>query len=520
MNNIWRSSDIDSHEFTLTSNYDGPFNYVTGFFYGKGEDPYSQWRIEKSAYRPGLQGQSATAARQYQFLESNCTNDLLEARGLPLLDANKDGTISTAEQQATRTTDDGATGNNYHYYCPGDFPEVMNAGSQAPTGSNIQGLFAVSGETPAWETTAFYVNTTYRLSDEWNFFAGIRHDSTEKALIEASSHQTYDARSGGDGMNYYTRYQDSSANPSCPCAGTTWDDTTWNIGAEYTPRDDFMVYGRISKGARAGGFGLRWTPTDSEELINYEAGIKGLFFDGRLQLATSAFLQDFDKWWVFNPGGNPLPQSAIEPGERPFAGVVETIPGTEISGIEVEAAWRITDDLTLRGFYNYLDSSVGSFNALYTVDRAPDDVSVAPIVDYTYVDNAGNTAVFSGRVFDPKGNQLPNQPEHKYSLTLIYNTPLPIEWGQLELNTTYSFIGHKWMDFANVPRSAIPEYTRWDVRAIWRSPDSKWSVTGYVRNALDQNAVQLWSRVDGVTGPQGTMVHPREVGMSVLWQAF
>ena len=71
VNNVWRSSEVDTHEFTLTSNFDGPFNYVAGFFFGEGEDPFGQWRIEKSTHRPGLQGQQATAARQYQFLESN-----------------------------------------------------------------------------------------------------------------------------------------------------------------------------------------------------------------------------------------------------------------------------------------------------------------------------------------------------------------------------------------------------------------------------------------------------------------
>ncbi len=31
-------------------------------------------------------------------------------------------------------------------------------------------------------------------------------------------------------------------------------------------------------------------------------------------------------------------------------------------------------------------------------------------------------------------------------------------------------------------------------------------------------AIQLWTSIDGASGPQGTLVHPREIGMSVLWQ--
>jgi outer membrane receptor for ferrienterochelin and colicin len=64
----------------------------------------------------------------------------------------------------------------------------------------------------------------------------------------------------------------------------------------------------------------------------------------------------------------------------------------------------------------------------------------------------------------------------------------------------------------------VDAYTRWDVRANWRSADSAWRVTAYVQNILDEAALHMWKPIGAVGSVFGTVVEPREFGIQVSWQ--
>ena len=116
------------------------------------------------------------------------------------------------------------------------------------------------------------------------------------------------------------------------------------------------------------------------------------------------------------------------------------------------------------------------------------------------------------------GNQLVNQPEHKGSLTLAYNAPIPSDMGSLELMTIWNYRSKKYVEPANFEAYAVDAYTRWDLRANWTSPDSAWNVTAYVQNLLDEAALHIWSPREGTGAPFGTIVEPRTFGVRVSWQ--
>jgi len=92
---------------------------------------------------------------------------------------------------------------------------------------------------------------------------------------------------------------------------------------------------------------------------------------------------------------------------------------------------------------------------------------------------------------------------------------VPAEWGSLELLTILNYRSDKFVDVANTERFKVPAYTRWDIRANWRSSSQKYAATFYVTNVLDEIAVQMWSPREGQTSPWGTLVEPREIGLSV-----
>src|SRR4029453_2049812 len=64
---------------------------------------------------------------------------------------------------------------------------------------------------------------------------------------------------------------------------------TWDIGADYQPMQDTLVYGTVSRGYRSGGFNGRATslptqdPYRPEKITNYEVGVKSLFEVGGMR---------------------------------------------------------------------------------------------------------------------------------------------------------------------------------------------------------------------------------------------
>ena len=142
------------------------------------------------------------------------------------------------------------------------------------------------------DTLAAFANVEYRLNDNWRFAGGIRWTEDDKSLV-VRGHYLLDTTLWAPPQAGLPLSLDMTAlwagDNRAPRA---WNATIGHVSAEYTPGDrNVMYYGRISTGYRAGGFeGAEITLQeyfDEETLVNYEAGIKGLFLDDRLQLMAS-----------------------------------------------------------------------------------------------------------------------------------------------------------------------------------------------------------------------------------------
>ena len=87
--------------------------------------------------------------------------------------------------------------------------------------------------------------------------------------------------------------------------------------------------------------------------------------------------------------------------------------------------------------------------------------------------------------------------------------------------STVTFTGEKDADYVNLDEYRLPSYTRWDARAIWDSPNNKWSVSLFAKNLLNQISVQAWFPLEsGGSAPRGTLTDERELGLQVLWQGW
>ncbi len=529
--NYIRSSDQISHEITLISDIDGPLNYTLGYTYLSGGEPY----IYRGFFNGVETGNSnLNNATFYTDTSAACTAGYTNNRLPDAMDpASPDHALTTAWIQGCYGTD-----------WITNYSDVTN-GFTMHNGSGNNGAFYGSTE---YEQAAFYANVEYVLDDEWKLFGGLRYNDDHKehnqndftsafqtTLADGTVVNAYNAIFRGKYINaqangYIGIEKDAKGFP-IPDDRTyndskyaTWKKTTWNIGTEYSPSENMMWYGRISSGYRVGGFsgfgnGIG-EAHDPEEMINYEGGLKGLFYDNAVQIEVSAYFQDFSAFWAQARRLKTPAEIASSPaGSSAFTGESNAVDGTDIAGLEVQGAWQINDRLVLRGFYEHMYSSFGDFDTLYCCTPAG---TSPPGATATFTDaNGANVSLNTTGLVNFGGHSLRMQPENKLSATLTYDVPVNPDWGSLDVTTIMSWRDTMYPDEGNLDIMAIPAYTRWDVRANWVSPSGAYTVTGWVTNVLDLIQVQSYSPRDGngVTAPvNGTVTDARRIGLTFQYQ--
>ena len=535
MSNYLRTSDQQSHEISLVSDNEGPLNYTFGYTFLSGDEPY--------VYRSIMNGVDTGSdiinnADFYKDTTALCEANLEELR-FPWENGRWTSDIVNPGDPSNQLAPGyilGCYGSDYSAY----WSDVTNGGVHI-NGSGIKAGFYGN---VTYEQAAYYGNVEYVLSDQWKVFGGVRYNDDHKEHVQ-NDFSTTSQRTLADGTvvnvvnailrskqyhaqccGYVGLQTDADGNP-IPDDRTladskvkTWRITTWAVGAEYTPTDNLMWYGRISRGYRAGGFAgfgnKLGEAFDPELMINYEGGLKGLFFDDAVQLELSAYFQDFSAFWVqaqrFRTSAELLIDNA---GGSLYIGETHAIDGTDIAGIEAQGAWQISDRLVLRGFYEYMYSSFGDFETNYcctprgTTDQPQITVEVG---GQTFT---GNAPVNFG------GNSLRMQPEHKLSSALTYDVPIPERFGRLDFVGLLSWRDQMYPDESNLDIYAIPAYTRWDIRANWMSPNGRYAVAAWVTNVLDVVQVQSYSPRDGngVSGPiHGSVTDERRIGLTFNYQ--
>lgn len=199
--------------------------------------------------------------------------------------------------------------------------------------------------TNRWETDrlALYAQTDTQLTDSLILSIGARWERFE-----------------GD-------YRDNMGVAASP------DENLWGgqVSLEYHLDEQRMVYGLVSRGYKPGGvngavigFADRAaldpvvsdflegnTTYDTETLLNYEVGFKGLLADDRLRVKASAFYMDRKDIQVKNwYNAGPL-----------FVEFLDNSTRGRNSGVEVETEWLATDQLTLFASAGWLETRTRSF---------------------------------------------------------------------------------------------------------------------------------------------------------------
>ena len=260
------------------------------------------------------------------------------------------------------------------------------------------------------ESTAFYIDGTYEISDQTSISAGFRRTSDEKDFHRLQ-YGTADNPLGSTIQlsefkgpftlpvpvaNFGTNGRDSKK----------WNANTWRLLVEHNLNDDMMAYASASKGFVAGGFAETCGSITScqlyeaEESQSMEIGLKGDFLDGSLRMNAALFSVDYDSLIrsyvvrVVDASGNELQETKIvNNGE------------SQARGIEIEATWLPSDSFRVDFNMGYLAHEYDRY-ALFDVSTlgAPE-----------------GSAAAATRELDLSSLDVPFSPELNFGLSATYD---------------------------------------------------------------------------------------------------
>ncbi len=134
----------------------------------------------------------------------------------------------------------------------------------------------------------------------------------------------------------------------------TFDFFTGRMSLSYRPNEASLIYGTISKGAKAGGyprftnnasFGRPETGYAQTDIVSYELGTKTEVLAGRGFVSMAAFFNDVENEAVFtyDRATNTFPIESFD---------------TESYGVEVEGIFALTDGLDLRAGAAWIETEI------------------------------------------------------------------------------------------------------------------------------------------------------------------
>ena len=296
-------------ELRLTSQYDGPFNWVGGIFYQSDE----------------------TSFNVLQFLG---LLDLFGASVPGVLDNNN--------------------------------PLII---------TNNQDMDSIAG----------FFDFTYDFAETWSVSAGIRYTREEKTFFSrpgtpiilygvTTADYPFDPNDTG-------RFPCSTTNPlDCQVDTQTWNEPTYRLLVSNQFTDDVYGYASFAHGFKSGGYSdqagsglqapLELTRYDPEEADSLEFGIKADLMDNTLRLNTAVFFAEYTD----------MQRAAIAQQGAFQETVVFNAAEVPAWGIEFEGTALLSDNLTMRFNFGYLDAEYDEFLLDLNLDGTPDqDLSGRPV---------------------------------------------------------------------------------------------------------------------------------------------
>ncbi len=329
---------------------------------------------------------------------------------------------------------------------------------------------------------AAFFQGTYHVNEQWDITAGLRYsDDNKKADFISISNNPIASLLFAAPENHKLKFAD--------------DQVTWFANSKYFINEETMLFTTVSTGYKSGGFNSQASKDalsnsqrifDSEEVTNYELGIKSTLLDGRLIANATLYRTDIENFQ-----------------DRSFQDlnfVVTNAGELRQQGLEMDIKYLPREELFISLGYAYLDSEFLSF------------------------DQASNLPGASGTQ-DLEGEPNHYSAEHQVNLTSQWEDSL----GDTGMNW---FIRGEvsWTDDMNIgattnnnSQTVQEAYALTNIRVGLNAEDERWSVSAFMENVTDEEYCtsmfdQPGGSLLGTISDNGTLIRcvmgaPRTVGL-------
>ena len=356
------------------------------------------------------------------------------------------------------------------------FQENINSFSQAPVLAGIfggpvstllEGYYA--GGSLSTNAGAGYGQFTYDITPKFSATVGLRYGAEHKTVMDGEQFDLARVCSPSNPLNFLVTQS----------ASISEDSLTPKFGLNYQVVPNVLTYFSASKGYKSGGFdnGAEAPPYGAETVWAYEVGLKGQWFDKRLQTNLAAFYYD----------ASDLQVSVIQNTTVLTKNAAQaTAKGAEAEIIAVLAPGLRTD-LSI----GYLDSRYVSFT---TAD--PQRPYLGPL----------NLA----------GNHLPQAP----TATVNYGLQRTWEMGQsgaITLRGDGYYVSKIYFTPFNVDVNSMGGHFKGNAFVNYRSESGHWSAQLYGRNLTDRKIIAYSTPTSAFDGYPvvGYLEPPRTYGIQV-----
>jgi iron complex outermembrane receptor protein len=273
---------------------------------------------------------------------------------------------------------------------------------------------------------AAFAQVSWEFIENWKATAGYRYAQDKRNLV--SRNRTGPADACAVPVALFDR--PGLCQATLPTRTFTY--SPWLLSLSWTPRPDLMIYGKVTRGMRAGGYNLR-VPGNSvvdffgpEAATQYEAGVKADFLDKRLRTNLALFQTKYDNIQLTQRVtiGGTLANRTQNVGKANIEGGELEITALPIDGLRLTASASIADSkytqllpgatATLNDHFLGAPRQTYAFSANYLLNTAFGETEFN--VDYSWRDIVWNSqaraaavpayGLVNGQIaFTPQGNE-------------------------------------------------------------------------------------------------------------------
>lgn len=439
--------EVADHDVVFTSSVLDRDNYYQADYTAYGEQ--ASWvpfyACDYTSTAIGTPNTDCTSLKQYNVRDNSFSRNSHELR----LQSTGDGAISYV---AGAFYDEDEVDYEQLFIQPGISPKYWAAG--------FEDNFYRTDQVRTDIQKAVFGEITYNITDDFSATFGARKFWNSSELTGFVGYADASPAVGGVGIvQVNSQVKDSDS--------IFKGNLTWHV------TEDAMVYATVSEGYRAGGLNRDINapnPNYASDLItNHELGWKTTWMDNRLRINGALYYMEWSdmQFSYYNVSISPVSN-------------VYNVGAAEITGLESDITFAISNDWTISTSFNYNDAKTSTSFDLFGSQIVPD------------------------------GTELPNVPEFKANVFSRYN--FTVKDYDAFAQVSYAFVGSSFSSLAVAQRQVQKSYGLVNMR--FGIEEEKWTAELFVNNLTDERAQLSVGQRSNYERSSVIINRPRSIGVA------